>query len=150
MKLDEKFYKNYILKTNIHFLTADEAGNKVIPNTLSVNSTFINYLIELGAMPKSVEVGKTKNHELFWQNAVDGEGQQHASIVSEEMYHYIDMLETKLLQFGFDVKSLIQPPPHDKEKAKKIKDYYDKMEKVWKWKEEQEKLKDKNVTNITK
>lgn len=140
MKLNEKFYKNYILKTDIEFLKANKTGDKLVPHSLSVNSNFINYLIELGVMPKNIKIGKSKDVEVFWQNAVDSEGQQHASIVSEEMYHYIDMLETKLLEFGFDVKSLIQPPPHDKEKAKKIWDYYQKKEKLWKWKEEQEKL----------
>ena len=55
------------------------------------------------------------------------------------VYDYIDILETKLLNLGFDVKSLIHSPPHDEVKAKKIKDYCEKMAKVDEWKKNQQK-----------
>lgn len=142
MKLNPKLYTPVKVQKTYQTIEVEE-GDKKVKKTYLVQTDIVNHIQELEAKLnfKNPSNGKSVTTETFWVNILDTEGQQHSSLVDNLVYDYIDMLETKLLEFDFDVKSLIQPPPHDKEKAKKIKDYYDTMEKVWKWKEEQEKLK---------
>ena len=138
MKLNPEFYTPVKVQKTYQTIEVDEDDKKVTKTYLiptPISDHIQNCEIELEF--KKPTKGETVTTETFWVNVLDSEGQQHHSLVDNFVYDYIDMLETKLLEFGFDIKSLIQPPPHDKEKAKKIKDYYEKMEKVWKWKEKQ-------------
>jgi hypothetical protein len=139
MKLNPEFYTPVKVKKTYQTIEVEE-NNKKVKKTYLVQTDIVNHIQELEAKLnfKKPSSGETVTTETFWVNVLDSEGQQHHSLVDNFVYDYIDMLETKLLEFDFDVKSLIQPPPpHDKEKAKKIKDYYKKMQKVWEWKEKQ-------------
>ena len=138
MKLNPKFYTPVKVQKTYQSIEVEE-GDKMVTKTYLVPTPISDHIqnCESALKFKKPTKGQTTTTETFWVNILDTEGQQHSSLVDNLVYDYIDMLETKLLEFGFDVKSLIQPPPHDKEKAKKIKDYYDTMEKVWKLKEQQ-------------
>ena len=141
MKLNPKFYIPVKVQKTYQTIEVEE-GDKKVTKTYLVPTPISDHIqnCESKLNFEKPSSGKNVTTETFWVNVLDSEGQQHSSLVDNLVYDYIDMLETKLLDFGFNIKSLIQPPPHDKEKAKKIKDYYDKMKKIDKWKKEQEKL----------
>jgi len=140
MKLNPKFYTPVKVEKTYQTIEVQE-GDKKVQKTYLVPTPISDHIqnCESELEFKEPTKGKTITTETFWVNVLDSEGQQHNSLVDKFVYDYIDILETKLLDLGFDVKSLIQPPPHDKVKAKKIKDYYEKMAKVHEWKQNQEK-----------
>lgn len=144
MKLNPKFYTPVKVEKTYQTIEVQEGDNK-IQKTYLVPTPISDHIqnCESELKYKKPTKGKNITTETFWVNVLDSEGQQHSSLVDNFVYDYIDILESKLLDLGFDVKSLIEPPPYDKVQAKKIKDYYDSMDKVWKWKEEQEKKNQK-------
>jgi hypothetical protein len=142
MKLNPKFYTPVKVKKTYQTIEVEE-GDKIVTKTYLVQTDIVNHIQKLEAELnfKKPSSGETIITETFWVGMVDSDGQHHSSLVNKNTYNYIDMIESKLLELGFDVNYWKKPPPHDKEKAKKIKDYYEKMAKVDEWKEEQEKLK---------
>lgn len=145
MKLNPKFYTPVKVNKSYQTIEVEDIFGKKLQKTYLVPTPISDHIqkCETELKFKKPSKGKSITTETFWVNVLDSNGQHHYSLVDNFVYDYIDILETKLLDLGFDVKSLIQLPPHDKEKAKKIKDYYEKMAKVDEWKKQQEnKLKE--------
>ena len=140
MKLNPKFYTPVKVEKTYQTIEVQE-GDDIVQKTYLVPTPISDHIqnCENELKYKKPTKGKTITTETFWVNVLDSEGQQHHSLVDNFVYDYIDILEAKLLDLGFDVKSLIKPPPHDEVKAKKIKDYYEKMAKVHEWKKNQQK-----------
>ena len=140
MKLNPKFYTPVKVEKTYQTIEVQE-GDDIVQKTYLVPTPISDHIqnCESELKYKKPTKGKTITTETFWVNVLDSEGQQHNSLVDNFVYDYIDILETKLLDLEFDIKSLIKPPPHDEVKAKKIKDYYEKMAKVDEWKKNQQK-----------
>lgn len=136
MKPNPTFYTP--VKVNKTYQTIEvKEGDDIVQKTYLIPDKVSEYIQNCQSKlypSKKPTNGKTITEETFWVTVLDSEGQQHSSLVDNFVYDYIDMLESKLLDLKFDVKSLIKPPPHDEVKAKKIKDFYEKMEKVYEWK----------------